>query len=435
MKMKRSPAFPLLILLALCFSSCTGENGLANSSAVTMVPENTAQPVLPTQTEIPATATTEPITSDNALSIAWRKLKDAQSLTSITVEKMVSSTEEHVFETTCKIDIAGQVWLETMKSSIDLLNKGEYGSLYVDGNIYQKDATEVYKFDAASEWQIECVPEIQPIKITLDDLRNSEATYMSEMEVGGVQTYQYGILLADELMTREENVIMKDTPEVYAYVDRYDGELLKMSVTFMKLTNDAYYDYQIDSVFSGLNETNLELPEYAEEKSTAMQSYSGSYAEYLNFEYPINYELSEYSNPALGVFSLASTGGGTLHWSDMAEWNFDTADGDDETRNSICRGYANEVVLVQEQNNNPLASIDKAEWINTENLGFCHIVVAGDEVKSLYFFNAPQDSALQNSLAERVIFSHATFLLTLTSTTGTAVDDQFTDLINSLAFK
>jgi len=124
-----------------------------------------------------------------------------------------------------------------------------------------------------------------------------------------------------------------------------------------------------------------------------------------------------------------------LHWADMTEWNFDPPDSDDETHSAICQAYAKEAVLPEEQRTNPSASIAETNWINTEKLGFCKIVVSSEGMKSLYFFNAPLDSILQKSLFDRKISSHATFVLSLRGKNGAAVDDQFAEVINSLAFK
>lgn len=439
----------LILVLGFSLSACSAGGG--NATLPTAPPATeTAQSVQPTNTSLPPTATTEPVTQENALTIAWSKINGVQSVTAHTIENMISTDETHVFEETCYLDAAKQIWLETTQSSIDVLNAGLFGNLYIDGYLYAKDATDVYKPDQQAEWQVRCVPEIQTLEITMADLQNSTANFLGEESINGVNSYKYEIILPEELLANQEDAFMKAAPEVYAYVDSQNGDMVKFSSSFMKMTSDAFFEYQIDTEYSDWNSTTFSLPEYAEAQSTKLQTYAGKVSEYITFQFPVIYKLNEYSNPALGTLSLETPTGAMLHWADMAEWNFNPPDETDEilseaginiseitdeTRNTICQAYAKEAVLPEEQRTNPSASIAEANWINTEKLGFCKIVVSNEGIKSLYFFNAPLDSILQKSLFDRKISSHATFVMSLTGKNGAAVDDQFADVINSLTFK
>jgi hypothetical protein len=423
----------LILVLGFNLAACSA--GVSNANLPADLATETSQPVQPTSTSLPPTATTEPVTQENALTIAWSKINGVQSVTAHTVENMISTDESHVFEKTCYLDAAKQIWLETTQSSIDLLNAGLFGSLYIDGNLYAKDATDVYKPEQQAEWQARCVPEIRTLEITVTDMQNSTANFLGEESINGVNTYQYEIILPEELLANQEDAFMKGAPTVYAYVDSQNGDMVKLSRSFMQLTTNAYYEYQIDTEYSDWNSTTFNIPEYVKAQSSELQTYAGKVSEYITFQFPVIYKLNEYSNPALGTLSLETPTGAMLHWADMAEWNFNPPDSDDETRNAICQAYANEAVLPEEQRTNPSATIVEANWINTEKLGFCKIVVSNEGMKSLYFFNAPLDSILQKSLFDRKITSHATFVLSLRGKNGAAVDDQFADVINSLTFK
>jgi hypothetical protein len=424
----------LILVLGFSLSACSAGGGNATLPTDPPVTE-TAQAVQPTSTSLPPTATTEPVTQENALTIAWSKINGAQSVTAHTIENLNSSDKSHVFEETCYLDAANQIWLETTQSSIDLLNAGLFGNLYIGGYLYAKDATDVYKPQQQADWQVRCVPEIRVLEITKADLQSGTANFLGEETINDVNTYKYEIILPVELLPNQEDAFMKGAPEVYAYVDSQNGDMVKFSRSFMQLTTYAYNEYQIDTEYSDWNSTTVNLPEYAEAQSTALQTYSGKVSEYITFQFPIIYKLNEYSNPALGTLSLETPTGAMLHWADMTEWNFDPPDSDDETHSAICQAYAKEAVLPEEQRTNPSASIAETNWINTEKLGFCKIVVSSEGMKSLYFFNAPLDSILQKSLFDRKISSHATFVLSLRGKNGAAVDDQFAEVINSLAFK
>ena len=133
----------------------------------------------------------------------------------------------------------------------------------------------------------------------------------------------------------------------------------------------------------GWNTTTFTVPEYVDAQNTEWQPYTGAYASAVSFEFPKVYFLTEYFEYP----SLETPSGSQM---DFTIYETIALLSDDQY-SDLCSNVFNEFVLAFDSTS---PTLERAEWIQTENYNFCKGVInTSDGQRVEYLFNEPMEVA------------------------------------------
>ncbi len=334
-----------------------------------------------TPTEIIPTATYVPPQPDTALKNALEKFDSYQSFT---FNRSIVYDSGTFGNTTTTIDVSyiDQVdAISLLDSESTSLIDSKYQRLCLQENCYKTDATGLLK-PAIGKFSPN-KPSLGYLDMDVAEILNSTNTYLGEEMVGELRTYKYEMADTEELMSDSDLKLVEPKPEVYFYVDAESGNLVKLSYAYQRPYGGAVDNYEITVEYSDWNTTTFTVPEYVDAQNTEWQPYTGAYASAVSFEFPKVYFLTEYFEYP----SLKTPSGSQM---DFTIYETIALLSDDQY-SDLCSNVFNEFVLAFDSMS---PTLERAEWIQTENYNFCKGVInTSDGQRVEYLFNEPMEVA------------------------------------------
>jgi len=338
------------------------------------------KPATATEVDAPEavpTATYAPPQPDTALKNALEKFDSYQSFT---FNRSIVYDSGTFGDTTTTIDVSyidQADAISLLDSESTSLIDSKYQRLCLQENCYKTDATGLLK-PAIGKFSPN-KPSLGYLDMDVTEILNSTNTYLGEEMVGELRTYKYEMTDTEELMSDSDLKLVEPKPEVYFYVDAESGNLVKLSYAYQRLFGGAVDNYEITVEYSDWNTTTFTVPEYVDAQNTEWQPYTGAYASAVSFEFPKVYFLTEYFEYP----SLKTPSGSQM---DFTIYETIALLSDDQY-SDLCSNVFNEFVLAFDSTS---PTLERAEWIQTENYNFCKGVInTSDGQRVEYLFNEP----------------------------------------------
>jgi len=331
--------------------------------------------------EIPPTPTYELPQPETALKNALERFDLYQSYTIHTFMDYESGEygSTTITESVRNMDRVNEVNLLDSESTSQINPK--YQRFCVKENCYKTDATGLYK-PSTGKFSLS-KPSLDFLEMEVNDILDSDYTYLGEESLGERNTFKYELTATDEQMQNSDLKLAMPLPQIYFYVDAESGDLLKIYYSYHKTFGTAVDSYELNVEYSDWNTTTIVIPEYVDAQNTEWQPYNGAYASAVSFEFPKVYFLTEY----YGYPSLKTPTGSQM---DLTIYETIALLSDDQYSN-LCPDIFNEFVLAFD---NTSPTLDRAEWIQTDAFNFCKgIINAANGQRVEYLFNEPMDVA------------------------------------------
>ena len=376
------------------------------------------KPATATEVDVPEAAptpTNAPPQPDTALKNALEKFDSYQSFT-FNRSIVYDSGTFGITTTTIDVSYINQTdAVSFLDSESTSLIDSKYQRLCLQENCYKTDATGLLK-PAVGKFSPN-KPSLGYLDMDTEDILASAYTYLGEEMIGELNTYKYEMTDTTQLMNDPDLELVEPIPQVYFYVDAESGNLIKLSYAYHRSYGGAVDNYEITVAYSDWNTTTFTVPEYVDAQNTEWQPYTGAYASAVSFEFPKIYFLTEY----LGYPSLKTPSGSQMDFT-----IYETiALLSDEQYSDLCADVFNEFVLAFDSTS---STLERAEWIQTENFNFCKGVInTSDGQRVEYLFNEPMAVA---GAAGRLL--PETFRIIIYPAEGDNIDTIFWDVIQTI---
>ncbi|NMC45237.1 MAG: hypothetical protein GYA52_00245 [Chloroflexi bacterium] len=384
-----------------------------------------------TPTTIP-TPTPEPPQPETALENALHQFDSAQSFTEnysyVSTDTTGKNTIRKSVHSVKQVDQIS-LW-ENLELPADDVTESTH--LCIKEACFTTDATGLLKPIQSSYVPVR--PTIESVNMEFSEIQNATYSYVGEDTLDGIRVFKYEMTVAKEVVDAYNaerpqiwfiQTIIDPYPQVTFFVNVEDGYLVRMQESYNLDTNYEFmgettnYQSQAEIVkdFSGWNTTTVIIPEYVDTQNTEWQPYTGAYASAVSFEFPKVYFLTEYS----GYPSLETPSGSQM---DFTIYETIALLSDDQY-SDLCADVFHEFVLAFD---NMSPTLERAEWIQTDNFNFCKGVInTSDGQRVEYLFNEPMAVA---GAAGRLL--PETFRIIIYPVESDDVDTIFWDVIQTI---